>query len=85
MRDIQERLTVREVAQRLRTSSDTILRLIRAGKISAINSNASTKKPRWVITSEALEEFELRNSNARPVVPMVRRRVRREVVPNYYA
>ncbi len=40
------RFTIAEVADRLRCSHERVLRLVRAGRIRAINTGAGTKRPR---------------------------------------
>ena len=51
-------LTAAEVAERLRTSPDTILRECRNGALRATKPNRS-----WLITEEAVAEYLAKNSN----------------------
>ena len=51
-------LTTSEVAAILRCSDDTVLALIRAGKLSAIDIAAGTKNKRYRVSSDALSEFQ---------------------------
>lgn len=50
-------LTVASAAERLTTSPDHVLNLIRAGKIKAVNVGRGLKRPRWRIAPEALKQF----------------------------
>lgn len=49
--------TVRETAVILETSERNILALIRDQKIDAMNIGNGTKRPRWLISNEAIEKF----------------------------
>jgi excisionase family DNA binding protein len=60
-------LTVPEVARVLRVGEDKVRGWIRRGEIRAINTAAVLSgKPRWVITTEALREFERRRTTTAP-------------------
>src|SRR5687768_11565615 len=54
-------LTVREVQERYGVTEHTVLGWIRSGELKAINVGVTPgkKKPRWRITQEALDAFEL--------------------------
>ena len=76
--------TVRDVAMRYRIGEDKVRAWIRAGHLPAINTAANLcGKPRWVITPEALEEFEARRAAGREPKPK-RRRGRSSNVKDYY-
>jgi helix-turn-helix protein len=63
-----------EVAKRWRVAVDKVLALIHSGQIRAINLAENPHgRPRWRITQQELERFELSRST-RPPVPKVRRR-----------
>jgi hypothetical protein len=73
--------TVREVARRYRIGREKVMGLIRRGELRAVNIMTSVSgKPRYVITPEALRDFEERHSAAVPMRPN-RRRTRR--IPDY--
>lgn len=63
-------LTPREVAARLRVSAEKVRAWIVAGKLAAVNTaDASCGKPRFIVTPEALAEFERARSAAAPPKP----------------
>jgi transposase len=73
-------LTVHDVARRYRVGEDKVRAWIRRGELHAINTAAAVcGRPRWVITPEALAEFEKWRSGARPEKPPRRRR-RQEMI-----
>jgi excisionase family DNA binding protein len=76
-------LTVPEVARYLRMSRDRVRDLIRRGELRAIDT-APTRcgRPRWIITPEALAEWERRRT-AGPQPKPVRRRKRTPDVDYY--
>ena len=78
-------LTVREVAQRYGVGEHTVLGWIRSGQLRAINvgRNIAAKKPRWRITAEALETFELVRLHTSPQ-PGRRQRKRQAEVVEFY-
>lgn len=78
-------LTVRQVADRLALAkADTVLRLIRAGALPAVNVSAGAGRPTWRISPEALGEF-LAAHRAVPVPNTPRRRRRKAVkVTSYF-
>jgi excisionase family DNA binding protein len=77
--------TVREVARRYRVSQDKIRTWIRTGELRAVNTAAVLcGKPRWVVSEEALAEFERRRSSvpsAKPQ-PVRRQRLQRDNYPD---
>jgi transposase len=53
--------TVREVARRYRVSPDKVRRWIERGELRAVNTaTVLCRRPRWVITPDALAAFERR-------------------------
>jgi len=77
-------LTVHDVAQRYRVSPDKVRTWIRSGELAAINTASSRcGKPRYVITPEALADFERGHQAATPPKPTPRRR-RRTGQVDYY-
>ena len=72
--------TVPDVARRYRVGEDKVRAWIKAGELPAINTAATLcAKPRYVVTADALKQFELRRAVG--PVPKPRRR-HREV--DYY-
>jgi excisionase family DNA binding protein len=51
---VDDLLTVEEVAARLRCNSSTVLRMIYAGRIPAINIGSGPKRRAWRIESSSL-------------------------------
>jgi hypothetical protein len=56
--------TVRDLQRRFAVTEHTVLGWIRSGELTAINVGRSpgARKPRWRISQEALEAFELARS-----------------------
>jgi transposase len=76
-------LTITDVARRYRVKRDKVRAWIRRGELRAVNTaTAACGKPRFVVTAEALVEFERRRT-ATPAKPMPRRR-RRWGAVDYY-
>jgi hypothetical protein len=76
-------LTVADVAKRYRVSPDKVRRWIDRGELLAVNTaEALCGKPRYVITAEALAEFERRRSTAPP--PKPKRRKKSPVMMDYF-
>jgi hypothetical protein len=75
--------TTADVARRYRVGEDKVRGWMKHGELAALNTN-STKcaRPRFVITADALAEFERRRSVAPAAKP--RRRSRRADVVDYY-
>jgi hypothetical protein len=70
-------LTVAEFAARYRMGKDKVRCLIRKGVVRAVNIASTTSgRPRYVITPEAIEEFERVRSAAEPKPPPRRKRER---------
>jgi excisionase family DNA binding protein len=72
-------LSVKEVKDRYGVSENTVLSWIKSGQLQAINVGRTPagKRPRWRITQQALEEFELARSSSSPT-----NRIRRKKVPD---
>jgi excisionase family DNA binding protein len=76
--------TVAEVAKRLSVQDDVILGHIRSGRLAAVNVGLGSRRPRWRISTESLEQFlALRTSVGQPEKPR-RRRKRQEVVTEFF-
>src|SRR5262249_28100204 len=76
-------LTVADLARRFRVGPDKIRRWIERGELRAINTAAALcGRPRWVVTAEALAEFERRRAGGPPPRPQPRRR--RLAAVDYY-
>ncbi len=68
--------TVRDVARRYRVSPDKVRAWIARGELRAVNtSTALCGRPRWVVSPDALAEFERRRAGGPP--PPKPRRQRR--------
>jgi excisionase family DNA binding protein len=80
----EHRLTVAEVAARLRASKERVLRLIAAGKLRALNTGLGEKRPRWIVLQRDLEAFEAGRFNIAATTPQAPRR-RPAAVPSYFA
>lgn len=78
-------LTVKDVAARFGVSEHTVLTWIRAGELKALNVGRSpgAKSPRWRITLEAVEAFELLRSHVPPAPQARRRRQPTDVIQRY--
>lgn len=65
--------TTADVARRYRVGQSKVLLWIKLGELTAINtSSAMCARPRYVVTADALEQFERRRS-AKPVAKVQRR------------
>ena len=60
-------LTVAGAAERVTTSPDHVLNLIRAGKIKAVNVGRGLKRPRWRIAPEALKQLTASHETSTPM------------------
>lgn len=68
-------LTVRDLALRFRVGEDKVRGWIKRGELSAINTaDRRCARPRFVVTAEALAEFERRRHAATPNAPKPKRR-----------
>jgi hypothetical protein len=75
--------TVADIASRYRVGKDKVRAWLRRGELRAINvASTLCGKPRWVITPEALAEFERRRAGG-PAPKPVPRRKRTEMVDYY--
>ncbi|MSU78930.1 MAG: DNA-binding protein [Gemmataceae bacterium] len=78
-------LSVRDICDRYGVSEQTVLGWINRGELRAINvgRRPGAKKPRWRITQEALEAFEL-SRTASPPQPRAQRRKRPAEIIEFY-
>ena len=76
---------VKDLCERYGVSEHTVLGWIRSGELRAVNvgRHLDTKKPRWRITQEALETFELARTASAPP-PRTRRRKQPAGVIEFY-
>jgi len=67
--------TVRDIQNRYNVTEQTVLGWIHSGELKAVNVGRSLakKKPRWRITQEALDAFEVLRTPT-PSAPRTRRR-----------
>ncbi len=78
LRDHPAGLTVADAARRYRVSPDKLRSWIARGALRAVNTAAALcGRPRWVISPDALVEFERRRAGGPP--PKQPRRRRRQV------
>jgi transposase len=81
--DVTRGLTTADIARRYRVGEDRVRAWIRAGELPAINTAATRcGRPRYVVTSEALVEFETRRAAA--ATPKMKKRINTRVVVDYY-
>jgi excisionase family DNA binding protein len=78
-------LSVRDLCERYGVGEHTVLGWIASGELRALSvgRRPDSKKPRWRITQEALEAFELART-ATPPPPRLRRRKRPTDVIEFY-
>ena len=77
-------LTVADFARRYRVGVDKVRAWIAKGELKAINTAAlSCGKPRWVVTPEAVAEFEAKRAGG--PAPKPQRRRRQSHLVDYYA
>lgn len=66
--------TTSDVSKRYRVGEDTVRLWIKTGKLKAINTrDARCGRPRYVVTPEALAEFERSREAATPTAPKPKR------------
>ncbi len=76
-------LTTADVAKRYRVGQDRVRAWIAAGELRALNTaDARCGRPRYVVTPEALAEFERRRAAGPP--PKAPRRCRQSAARDYY-
>jgi hypothetical protein len=76
-------LTVADLAARYRVSPDKVRAWIDRGELRAVNTAAVLcARPRWVVSPDALAEFERRRAGGPP--PKPRRRPRQTGLVDYY-
>jgi transposase len=67
--------TVADVARRYRVSPDKVRAWLKRGELRGVNTAAVLcGRPRWVISPEALEEFEKSRRGGSPPKPPTKRR-----------
>jgi excisionase family DNA binding protein len=78
-------LTVNDVCERYDVAEHTVLAWIRSGELRAVNvgRKPGAKKPRWRITQEALDAFELLRTPT-PILPRTKRRKRSLGIVEFY-
>jgi len=77
-------LTVKQTAERYSVKAHTVLAWIRRGELAAVDvSSARGGRPRWRITREALDRFELART-ATPTPPRKRRRKQPAEIIEFY-
>ncbi len=77
--------TVADIAARLRVSTDKVRRWIERGLLTALNtSDVRCAKPRYVVTPEALADFEESRAVAKPTkTPPRRHRTTKDFYPDW--
>ena len=78
--------TVKDLCNRYGVAEHTVLSWIRSGQLRALNvgRHPSSKKPRWRVTSEALEAFELCRTHSPPPSRTRRRRKQESNLVEFY-
>ena len=78
-------LSVKDICERFAVSEHTVLGWIRSGELRAISISRKpgAKKPRWRITQEALDGFELARTH-NPPPPRTRRKKHDTSVVEFY-
>jgi transposase len=75
--------TVADLANRFRVSPDRVRAWVRSGRLKALNvADARCGRPRFVVTPEAVAEFERQAAAATPPIPP--RRKRRSAAIDYF-
>jgi hypothetical protein len=76
---------VQDVCERFDVGPHTVLGWIRSGELRAfhVGRRPNAKKPRWRITQEALEAFELARTHTPPPSRAKRRRRSADVIEFY--
>lgn len=73
------------IGRRYGVKPQKVLLWIANGELDAVNvAERPTGRPRWRITSEAIERFELRRSAVPRIKPQRRRRRRLEGIKEYF-
>ena len=75
---------IKDICDKFAVGEHTVLGWIRRGELKAINvSRKPTGRPKWRVTQEALQEFELARTPT-PTPPRTRRRKRAGDVIEFY-
>jgi transposase len=83
MPDTAPGLTTADIAARYRVGQSKVLTWIKSGQLRAINTAANlSARPRFVVTANALQEFERRRSATPP--PKVKRRRPKNQETDFY-
>lgn len=78
-------LTVADIAKRFRVSPDKVRAWIRRGELNAINTaDQRCFRPRFVVTADALADFERSRQAATPDAPKPPRRKKRTNIIDFY-
>jgi excisionase family DNA binding protein len=82
---VDRALTVKDLCDRFGVGEHTVLGWIRSGELKAINvgRRSGMKKPRWRITPESLEAFELLRTPTPPPSPTRRRKQSTAIIDFY--
>ena len=81
--DLLHGYTTGDIARRHRVGEEKVRGWIKSGQLAAINtSDSSCARPRYVVTPDALHEFERKRSASPPPKPPRRRR--RPVMTDFY-
>lgn len=67
-------VTPEEYAARLGVSHSKVLKWIGDGELVAMDTSSGGVKPRWLITAEAIADFEVRRSNKPKAAKALRQR-----------
>ena len=75
-----QRYLIPEIAEMYRTTIRNVQTWIKSGHLRAVavGRKPNSKKPRWVVSEDALKEFELSRSSSTPAAPPIRRRKKSE-------
>jgi excisionase family DNA binding protein len=78
--------SIKQVAERFGVSIKTVLLWIKSGELRAVNCSRSlaSKKPRYRISQESLEEFELLRSASTPAPTRRRKRKQPDGIIQFY-
>ena len=84
MPDLTPGYTVRDLAARYRVGEDKVRTWIKSGELAAINTAAvACAKPRYVVTADAIHDFERRRNAATPAPTKKARRKITDLIDYY--